>query len=223
MASTTIDISMAGETLTLTPERAAVWAAGSTVFVADVHLGKAAALRSMGLHVPRGTTAGDLGRLSTVLTRSRARRLVVLGDLLHAAAGVGVAASRWKRWRQQHADVEVVLVPGNHDWAAGIERLGSTVEVARTRVELGPFCCAHDPAHLPAAPGGLAGHIHPGFDLGGPGGDRLRGPAYWINGARLILPAFSMFTGYARRPNDGERIVAISDHRLFDLGARRAP
>ena len=71
----------------LLPGRAAFLPATSTLLVADVHIGKAASFRRLGVPVPAGTTAANLVRLDGLLARWPVRRLVVLGDLLHAASG----------------------------------------------------------------------------------------------------------------------------------------
>ena len=54
-------IGVAGETLLLFPERAALLAQTQTLLVADPHFGKAATFRSSGIPVPAGTTV-RLGR-----------------------------------------------------------------------------------------------------------------------------------------------------------------
>lgn len=51
----------------------------------DVRLGKATSLRAGGVPVPRGATATDLDRLDALVQRTGSRRLVVLGDFIHAA------------------------------------------------------------------------------------------------------------------------------------------
>ena len=80
--------SLAGEAVELYAERALLWTRMRTLFVADVHLGKAAAFRAGGVPVPRGSTASDLARLGALVEASGAKRLCVLGDFLHAKAGV---------------------------------------------------------------------------------------------------------------------------------------
>ena len=50
----------AARTVELLAERALHWPAARTLFVADVHLGKAAAFRAGGVAIPRGATANDL-------------------------------------------------------------------------------------------------------------------------------------------------------------------
>ena len=97
---TTWTTSLAGERVELLADRALYWPAGETLFVADVHLGKAAAFRAGGIALPRGGTQADLARLAALLARTHARRLVVLGDFLHAAAGrVAALDAAFRAWR----------------------------------------------------------------------------------------------------------------------------
>ena len=78
-------IECAGETLWLLPEPALWWPAGRVLWVADLHLGKAATYRALGQPVPGGTTRENLARLSALLHHYRPAQLVFLGDFLHAA------------------------------------------------------------------------------------------------------------------------------------------
>ena len=76
---------LAGEPVHLLAGHALWWPAGATVFVADVHLGKAATFRARGIPVPGGTTQDNLARLTALLHGLPARRLVVLGDHYRAS------------------------------------------------------------------------------------------------------------------------------------------
>src|SRR5215213_2758960 len=80
-------IEFANESLHLLPDRAVYWPARSTLLVADVHFGKCATFRSLGVPVPAGSTQKDLARLTKLIELTSARRLVILGDLVHARAG----------------------------------------------------------------------------------------------------------------------------------------
>lgn len=79
-------LSLAGESVELMAEKALWWPAARTLFIADLHLGKAASFRALGQPVPSGTTQDNLDRLSALIDRHAAARLVFLGDFLHAAA-----------------------------------------------------------------------------------------------------------------------------------------
>ena len=124
------------EAVELFAERALLWTRMRTLFVADVHLGKAAAFRAGGVPVPRGSTAADLARLAALVDASGAQRLVVLGDFLHAKAGVVPALdAAFLAWRDAHPSLAITLVRGNHDANAGriARRRPSTKQGRRTR------------------------------------------------------------------------------------------
>eukprot|EP01036_Dinobryon_divergens_P015919 gene15919-21571_t len=57
----------AGQTVWLLPEHALWWPDGQVLFIADLHLGKAATYRALGQPVPSGTTAENLRRLSQLV------------------------------------------------------------------------------------------------------------------------------------------------------------
>src|SRR5262245_47992315 len=111
-----LEIEWAGEKLSLLPERALWWPAAGTLFIADVHLGKAGVFRAAGLPVPEATHQSDLSRLNRALQISAARRLVILGDLFHAPIPDKESTRELLRtWRGQQDHLEMILVPGNHD------------------------------------------------------------------------------------------------------------
>jgi DNA ligase-associated metallophosphoesterase len=201
----------------LLPERAVYWPHAKTVLVADVHLGKCEAIRVEGGPMPDSILRADLERLGAVLARTEAARLVVLGDLLHAAAGVTpwlideVAA-----WRCRAAPAtEVVLVPGNHDTRIPAVASAWGLRVERDFAEP-PFGFCHHPCERE----GLymwAGHIHPLASLRSRR-DELLLPAFWLGARTAVLPAFSAFTGGVPiRPAPGERLFAAVEDRVIEV------
>ena len=52
-----LNVHVAGEDLLLLPEKAVYWPAEQMLIVADIHFGKAASFRALGVPVPRGTTS----------------------------------------------------------------------------------------------------------------------------------------------------------------------
>ena len=115
-----VSIEVAEETLWLLPERAAFWPARGMLFVADAHIGKAAAFRSAGIAIPAGTTASDLDCLSRLIEQLGARRVAFLGDLLHSRQGRQPRTlESFHAWRERHAEIEMLLIRGNHDRRAG--------------------------------------------------------------------------------------------------------
>lgn len=212
------DLALAGERVQLLAERALYWPRTATLFVADVHLGKAAAFRAGGIALPRGGTQADLDRLTHLLHTTGARRLVVLGDFLHAAAGrVAALDAAFRAWREQHAAIALLLIRGNHDDHAGDPPPAWGIDVVTEPHPLAPFLACHLPAE-PRTGYALCGHVHPGVRLTGAAEASARLPCFVIGPRRAILPAFGGFTGLAMiRPAAGELRVAIAGTKLFAL------
>ncbi|SDH06282.1 putative phosphoesterase [Pseudomonas flavescens] len=188
-------VQIAGETLWLLADRALYWPAEQTLLIADAHLGKAATYRTLGQPVPRGTTARNLQRLDELLASYPTRRLVFLGDLLHARpARVGTTLAALLAWRTRHAELRMVLIRGNHDRSAGDPPAELAIEVVSEPWCMGPFALCHEPLDCPGLHV-LAGHLHPVFVLRGRGRDRVRMPCFSVEPHITLLPAFGEFTG----------------------------
>ena len=191
------------------------------LFVADLHLGKAAAFRAGGVPIPRGATATDLARLDALIERTAARRLVVLGDFLHAAAGrVPALDVAFRQWRAAHAALAITLVRGNHDARAGDPPPAWNIDVVSAPHPLAPFVLCHEPA-TPRTGHALCGHVHPGVRIAGGAHQSVRLPCFVLGRQRTLLPAFGRLTGLATvAPARGETIVAIAGSRLFALPSK---
>ena len=205
-------VEIAGERVIFLAERAAYWERAGTLLVADPHFGKAAAFRAAGVPVPRGTTTGSLARLDAALARTAARRIVFLGDFLHAREGREAETTRVVgEWRSRNANVDMVLVRGNHDVRAGDP--GPEIDIACVDgpVLESPFVFAHKPA---ASDAGyvVCGHLHPAARLTGPGRESTRLPCFWVQRGMMVLPAFGEFTGVAAIETSREdRVWVVAD------------
>lgn len=227
--------------LHLLPDKAIWWPARATLFVADVHLGKAAAYRRLGQPVPEGPSADSLARLTRLIDRHGPDRLVVLGDFIHdALVFTPLLVEQLQRWRQRHGGLHLTVVRGNHD--ASLEQWPPSL-----RIEDADEPCLLDRQyqwfawHTPPGAAArkdsqrasqrasqttllstfhLAGHWHPATLLRDRHRDRLRLPCFVLDEDRLVLPAFGDFTGgdtrivppMARRfPVGGGRVWALPD------------
>ncbi len=207
--------------LALLPQRAVWQAETQTLWIADLHLGKAASFRALGQPVPRGTTEQNLSRLGALIDAHAARRLVVLGDFLHGPLGrtPGLFA-QLRDWRRARGDLDCIVVRGNHDAHAG----DAPIECGFTSVGE-PFALEgvegwHHAGAARAADGPtiLAGHIHPVARLSAPGRDRLRLPCFCLRGREIILPAFGEFTGgHPVDPRDWRHLIVTTGTRLFAI------
>ncbi len=219
-------IDFGGAALCLLPERAVWWPAERCLLVADVHIGKATSFRRLGVPVPHGTTAETLGRLTALVQAHAAARIVFLGDLLHSRHAQGSASLReFAAWREMHAQLELVLVRGNHD-----DRAGDPPPALRV-------ACVDEPFTLPSAPrlalchhprpraglAVLAGHSHPCTQVGR-GAERLRLACFHFGDGVGVIPAFGGFTGmHPIAPQAGDRVFVVADNGVHPLPARAAP
>ena len=208
-------VEVQGESLLLLPERALFWERTGTLIAADVHLGKAASFRAAAIPLPGGTTTATLLRLSTALAHTGARRLLLLGDFFHAKSG---RASRTLAaiadWRSRHADLEIVLIRGNHDRGAGDPPAEWRFDCKDEPWIEPPFAFRHHPAE---ENGGyvLAGHIHPAVALSGPARQRERLPCFFFGERLALLPSFGDFTGGASvRLRRGDRAYVVAGDEI---------
>ncbi len=210
-------IEVAGETLWLLPERAAFWERRETLLIADTHWGKAATMRAAAIAVPGGTTTDDLVRFTALIERTGARRVVMLGDVIHARQGRAERTlAAIADWRARHANLEILVMRGNHDRGAGDPPQELEMRCSDSLVER-PFVFRHHPVE--SAEGyTLSGHFHPGVKLYGVGRQRVTLPCFRFTKKVGILPAFGSLTGKAIvEPEAGDRIYAVADDEVIEL------
>ena len=189
----TPEIVVAGIRLLPLAARAAWLPEVQTLLVADVHLGKARSFTTWGVPVPGDVDAATLARLTTVIEAAAARRLVVLGDWLHGPRALdAVLLQRLESWRRRHAEVEIIVIGGNHDRRA--PRLPPALDIdcvdgPITLPDAAGLVLDHDPvtrSPRPTTGDGyrLAGHWHPVVRLRGRA-DALRLPCFISAPARV--------------------------------------
>lgn len=227
-------ICRAGETIELRADRTARLAEHDVLLAADLHIGKAVAFAASGLAVPTGSLEQDLERLASAARETAARRLLILGDLLHHRRGtVDAVVEQVRRWRASVA-AEVIVVPGNHDHDLDELAVRWNMMVEQREVTVGPFRLRHRAGGAPAGGGHgntggaspatgagagfeIIGHMHPVVRLRD-GGDDLRLRCFIEEDGRLTLPAFSSFAGGAEVAlGSPRRIWAIAGDRVLDL------
>ncbi|MGV7209196.1 ligase-associated DNA damage response endonuclease PdeM [Oxalobacteraceae bacterium A2-2] len=199
-------VTLAGEAVMLLPQKALYWPRRSMLVVADIHFGKAAAFRALGVPVPGGTTAANLAALDLLLAQWEADHIVFLGDFLHArTARTPATLATIEDWRRRHPQLRLTVVRGNHDLRAGDPPASLGVEMVDEPWLLAPFAFCHHP-DLAAPAYVLAGHVHPVCRLRA-GWERLTLPCFVLGQARAVLPSFGAFTGgHALAPQPGEKI-----------------
>lgn len=208
--------------LLLLPQRALYWPAQRMLVIADIHFGKAATFRTLGVPVPAGTTSDNLAALDILLGLHAVDTVVFLGDFLHAKAAHAVATLAAIRcWRARHPRLHLTLVRGNHDDRAGDPPADLRIMVVDEPYVIAPFALCHHPQHSLLGHV-LAGHVHPVHHLTA-GADALRLPCFVVGTRTTVLPSFGAFTGgHAVTAASGEQIFVIADDRVFAVPATSA-
>lgn len=209
---------LAGEQVLLLAQKAVYWPREKMLIVVDIHFGKAAAFRALGVPVPRGTTSENLAGLDALIAAYDVQAIVFLGDFLHARAAHATATqAAMLHWRARHAQVRVTLVRGNHDAHAGDPSALLDIDMVDEPYLRAPFAFCHHPDVATEAGYVLAGHVHPVYRLSSRR-DSLRLPCFVLGPTRAVLPSFGAFTGgHPVLPADGERIVVCAGDAVFAL------
>lgn len=205
-------ITLAGQRLTLLPQRAVFWEEKKYLLLADMHLGKAGHFRKNGSPIPAAVHWKDLVVLGTLIETYQPNKVIILGDLFHSALN-----NEWldfTQWMKQYAPLPFVLIKGNHDMLPEAAYVQGQLSVKAESWTIDPFLLTHQPLIEPGPQRGgwtfpkthgestnlynLAGHIHPGAIIGIGLGQSARMPCFFFGPYTGLLPAFGQFTGCVR-------------------------
>jgi len=192
-----------------------------TLIAADLHLGYGFAQRRRGELGPV-VEGGVAGRLAAAVAEFAPARVVLLGDLYHAARP-SAAEQRMIDAALSAITGELVIVQGNHDRA--MLRDLRRAPVAEWRA---PGIVAVHGDRIPVTDDYLiVGHFHPVVKLEDAAGVVRRYPVFVIGDRACVLPAFSPFSAgmpWRRLPfsvGGAPRLVAATGKRAVALGARQ--
>jgi uncharacterized protein len=210
-----LKISIKNEEMHLLPSGAMYLPALQALLIADAHIGKASSFRQLGVPVPSGTTNETLAAITQDLQTTGAQHLIFLGDFLHSKhAHAAATQTVVVAWREQHAQLVITLVRGNHDDRAGDPAPSLRFTIVDEPLHLGALALCHHP-QLIAEHYVLAGHLHPCVLIHGKARERLRLPCFWmgdeVKHALGILPAYGSFTGmHPIERRDSDAVYAIA-------------
>jgi len=183
--------SLAGARAIADPDGVLILPDSDTLIVSDLHFEKGSSFGMGGQMLPPYDTRTTLRRLADAISRHRPQSLIALGDSFHdrladrrmdgadaeRLADLVASVSRW------------VWIEGNHD-PAPPPQFGGEV---RHTLEINGLVLRHEPTEG-AAPGEIAGHLHPCAKVRGQGRS-VRARCFATDGQRLIMPAFGAYTG----------------------------
>lgn len=193
-------VDFAGESLCLLPEKGVWWPKNQTLFLADIHIGKARSFHRIGLPVP-DTSNQDLMKIQALLEALNARHLVILGDLLHADHSNDQSFfDQFGHFLEAIRLESCLLISGNHDPHGGALAQLESSRFSRhpEGYGMGPFTLCHFPDKNASKDKGdfrLCGHLHPGCRVPVKHGKPLRAPCFVLSPHQLIVPAYGSLTG----------------------------
>ena len=205
-----------GESLRLLPDGAVYWEAARTLWLSDLHLGKAAHFRKHGVPIGSEPTLATLHRLRQQLMARPLQRVLLLGDLFHSDIN-----REWEPFAglcSEFSALKWVLVEGNHDMIPDILLRESGIQ-RFVRLDDGPFTFTHDPADMAPDFGyHVCGHVHPGIRLAGAGRQRLRLRCFHFSEKQAVMPAYGAFTGmHAIEPAKADRVFAVTGEAVIEV------
>jgi len=181
---------------------------GSSLILADLHLGKPTHFRKAGLPIPPEARDADQSKLLQILRMETPESVLVLGDLFHSSSNK--ECGELAMITSQFPEVHFELILGNHDILEESDYRSMDFETC-PRLDLGDLILTHEPLdHVPEGKCNLHGHIHPGVRMVGKGRQSMLMPCFYLTKQYFCLPAFGALTGLMRqKPKKGDAVFAI--------------
>jgi len=208
-----------GQSFILHPFKGILWEEQSTLFVADLHLGKATHFRKAGIAVPKEVRQSNFDKFTALLLDLKPARVIILGDLFHSDCNTA-----WEDFvfiTKQFEDMSFELVVGNHDIMDETQYAYANMKIHPEPYDLAPFVLSHHPMKSEDIPEGLhnlCGHIHPSVVLRGIGKQGMKLPCFHFTENQGILPAFGEFTGTAvMRTKRKDQVFVVSGDRVIEM------
>lgn len=197
----------------LLPQKAIYIERYKTLLVSDIHLGKTGHFRNAGIAIPGGLAEADLVCLTKIFKEIEIENVLILGDLFHS--GVNYDIRLFDSWRNNHHDVDISLIKGNHDILSDEIYRHYDIILHRKYLLWNNFLMTHKPLEGDIKLNGcnyiFSGHVHPGVRLTGRGKQSVSLPCFHFSPTQCILPAFGEFTGkHIIQPNGKDKVFVIS-------------
>jgi uncharacterized protein len=184
------EIQFAGERLLLNNRRSIYWPDKQMLIFSDMHLGKVAHFSANGIAVPHDLMQKDLEVLKELLLHYNTKTITVLGDFFHA--GINSDTHFFSEWASSFPRLHWNIIKGNYNNSI---TENNTVDILQIHGSLfiEPITLVHHPE--PEQSYTISGHLHPGVILRASYGKALKIASFLVSDNRIILPAFSRYTG----------------------------
>ncbi len=166
------------------------WPAEQALLVADLHLEKGSSFARRGQLLPPYDTMATLKRLAICIDKWQPKKVIALGDSFHDdAASERLSPQNLELLASLIKGREWVWISGNHDPSPPVGLGGDVFD----SMALGRLILTHQP-QTDAAPGEIAGHLHPKARLVRRGRS-VRRSCFAASASRMIMPSFGAYTG----------------------------
>ena len=185
--------------------------------ISDWHLGKLGHFRKEGLFVPPMQLEQEFNRLAMLIEETKCKKVVFLGDLFHSEHNY-----EWDHlvlFLRKFAHITFYLTTGNHDILAEKHIAASPIQQVRQYALPEGIVLSHEPIkNLDSGYYNVVGHIHPGCEIKAKGRQRFKMPCFVLEGQRLTMPAFGLWTGlYLIPKTEDNRIFAVLNNTVAEL------
>ena len=189
----------------------------SSLFLSDVHLGKAEAFQRAGINLPQKKSQGQIDGFFALLQEKKIKEVFILGDLLHGPTTL--ETQHFLSLLQSLNHIHFHWILGNHD-ARSAHRFGQDIahfEQAKNLNWNGILLC-HEPQECTDSPY-ICGHIHPGIYLPLGAKQRARVACGMLSKNQLVLPAFGSLTGlHIQKPSTGITYYIFEANQVLKCG-----
>lgn len=215
-----MEVALQGIPLRLHPSGAVYWPHMQSLLLADLHLGKESVFQQAGFAIPSGASEATLDSLQTLVRDFSPKRVIVLGDLLHAKVGLTPwLEKQLVKMTGDDAGPEWILVPGNHDRGGvqALQRCGWRIREDRMQEQGVELIHAADAVKSTVSLT-ISGHIHPSIRIRLNQRENATLRCFWLHGSRFILPAFGGWTGTKSiTPTRGDRVFACLEGEVIEI------
>ena len=211
-----MEIEIRDQRFELLHQKGVFWKDTRTLLIGDLHLGKITHFRKEGIAAPSAALENNFTRLDEMVVENKAERIILLGDLFHSRYN-----KEWERfaeWRKKYAEVQINIVPGNHDILPR-QLFDASKIIIQENFSESQFLFAHHPVDESAGPNFIfCGHIHPVYCLHSGGKQHLKLPCFVMDAHQMILPSFGIFTGgYEMHVKPGRKIFVIAGKTVIQV------
>ncbi|MEO9965094.1 MAG: ligase-associated DNA damage response endonuclease PdeM [Reichenbachiella sp.] len=203
-----------GQSLYLLPDKVIFWSQQKALILSDLHIGKASHFRKAGVPISSRVHINEFFILDALIAEFNPAKILFVGDLFHSDFN-----QEWDlfyTWSHNYANIEMILIRGNHDILPDSVYQNSRLRVLEQLV-IDNLEFTHE-RNENSDWYNISGHLHPAVSLVGHGKQSLKLPCFMFRPDHAFLPAFGHFTGLAKiKPNKKDNIFVVAENEIIHV------